>query len=108
MQTISNEIKNLNTTQCRAQELLDNYIDFQKKEISNYHENHDALKSTIKNDIVQIREILDRQINSNSMVENLINDLLDIAQIENGKYKLHEDYFDLKSCIKETLNILIY
>ena len=42
------------------------------------------------------------------MVENLMNDLLDIAQIENGKYKLREDYFDLKNCIKDTLDILIY
>lgn len=41
------------------------------------------------------------------MVENLINDLLDIAQIENGKYKLNKDYFDLKSCIKDTLDLLM-
>jgi len=29
------------------------------------------------------------------MIENLINDLLDLAKIENNKFSLNEEYFDL-------------
>jgi len=29
------------------------------------------------------------------MIENLINDLLDLAKIENNKFTLNEEYFDL-------------
>jgi len=34
------------------------------------------------------------------MIENLINDLLDLAKIENNKFKLNEEYFDLTNTIK--------
>jgi len=33
------------------------------------------------------------------MIENLINDLLDLAKIENNKFKLNEEYFDLTNSI---------
>jgi len=29
------------------------------------------------------------------MIENLINDLLDLAKIENNKFILNQEYFDL-------------
>ena len=36
------------------------------------------------------------------MIENLINDLLDLAKIENNKFTLNNKYFDLIETIKET------
>ena len=37
------------------------------------------------------------------MLENLINDLLDLAKIENNKFSLNYNYFDLTSTIEEAL-----
>ena len=88
--------------------LLESHLSVQKKKVKSYHQSQDTFQTSMKTDIDQVKEILDRSILSNAMVENLINDLLDIAQIENGKYKLNEDYFDLKSCIKDTLDIVLY
>jgi len=34
------------------------------------------------------------------MIENLINDLLDLAKIENNKFNLNNEYFDLTESIK--------
>ena len=42
------------------------------------------------------------------MIENLINDLLDIAKIENNKFTLNEDYFDLSQSVKEAFEIMLF
>jgi signal transduction histidine kinase len=39
-------------------------------------------------------------------MENLIQDLLDFAQIKAGKFRMNLTYFDLKNTIKEVLEIL--
>ena len=47
-------------------------------------------------------------MNSSHILENLINDLIDLAKIENNKFSLNEDYFDLTHAIYQTLEILLY
>lgn len=37
---------------------------------------------------------------------NIINDILDLSKIEAGKSELHEQTFDLQSCIKDTLAVI--
>jgi len=41
------------------------------------------------------------------MAENLINDLLDLAKLENSSFNLSKDYFDLPSTIYETFDMLL-
>jgi len=41
------------------------------------------------------------------MTENLINDLLDLAKLENSSFRLDKEYFDLASTIYETFDMLI-
>ena len=52
--------------------------------------------------------ILQMQVFSQRMVENLINDLLDLAKLENSSFTLHNDYFDLADTIEEAYKILAY
>ena len=40
------------------------------------------------------------------MILNLVNDLLDLAKIEAFKFKLDEDYFDLKSSINQAVETM--
>jgi signal transduction histidine kinase len=40
------------------------------------------------------------------MMENLINDLLDLAKLENNTFQLTNDYFNLSSTIYEAFQIL--
>ena len=42
------------------------------------------------------------------MLENLINDLIDLAKIENNKFSLNLDYYNLATTIHETLEILLF
>jgi signal transduction histidine kinase len=41
------------------------------------------------------------------MMENLINDLLDLAKLENNSFSLSQEYFNLGSTIYEAFQILI-
>lgn len=36
------------------------------------------------------------------MILTLVNDLLDLAKIEQFKFKLHEDYFDLTRMVRQS------
>jgi signal transduction histidine kinase len=45
---------------------------------------------------------------SSKTVENLINDLMDLAKMENNKFKLFENNFDLTQAVSHTLQILLY
>jgi len=42
------------------------------------------------------------------MVENLINDLLDHAKMENEQFNFNYEYFDLPETIKEAFSILVH
>jgi signal transduction histidine kinase len=43
---------------------------------------------------------------SQQMMENLINDLMDHAKMENNSFKFDNDYFNLSSIIYEALQML--
>ena len=45
--------------------------------------------------------MLQMQVFSQRMVENLINDLLDLAKLENSSFNVHKEYFDLAATIYE-------
>lgn len=40
------------------------------------------------------------------MMENLINDLLDLAKMDNNSFKLTDDYFSLSNTIYEAFQML--
>ena len=42
------------------------------------------------------------------MIENLINDLLDLAKVENKSFRLSEDYFSLEQSIQQAFGILAH
>jgi len=42
------------------------------------------------------------------MMENLINDLLDLAKLENNSFSLSLDYFNLSSTIYSALQMLLF
>ena len=40
------------------------------------------------------------------MLETLIHDLIDLAKIENNKFSLNQEYFDLTETVHQTLEIM--
>ena len=40
------------------------------------------------------------------MLENLINDLIDMAKIDNNKFSLNQEYYDLTETMHQTLEIM--
>ena len=51
---------------------------------------------------------LQKQIISQRMMENLINDLLDLAKMENNSFSLSQDFFNLGDTISEAFEMLLY
>ena len=45
---------------------------------------------------------------SNQLVENLINDLLDLAKLESNHFVLNEDYFDFSSVIQKAFQVILH
>ena len=51
-------------------------------------------------DFESYSKVTKSQCNSSNMLENLINDLLDLAKIENNKFTLNQNYFDLAETVE--------
>ena len=52
--------------------------------------------------------VFKEQYTSCYMLENLINDLLDMAKMENYKFSLNYNYFDLIETIESTLKMFLF
>ena len=57
-------------------------------------------------DFESYSKVTQSQCYTSNMLENLINDLLDLAKIENNKFTLNLNYFDLTETIEQTLKIM--
>jgi len=42
------------------------------------------------------------------MMQNLIDELMDLAKLESNSFKFDEEYFDLMHILYEALNMLLY
>lgn len=71
--------------------------------MQNHQTNQNALFDQVASDFASIEDLLKCQLHSSKLVENLINDLLDLAKMENGKFKLNEGQMDLIQCIHQSL-----
>ena len=81
-----------------TQQLIDevlNEIEIQQTKTTNLHET-----------MVDINGMLKTCKNSNQLVRILLNDLLNLAQIENNTFQLVPEFFNLEHIIKEAFGIL--
>ena len=69
---------------------------------------YNRLVVDLKSSSADIDKMLKKQIFSHQMMENLINDLLDLAKLENNSFKFSESYFNLTQTIYESLQIILY
>lgn len=54
----------------------------------------------------KIRKYLQIVYNSSVHLQNVIEDALDVARIENGKFQLFNEWFDLKKAITDVAEIM--
>jgi signal transduction histidine kinase len=69
--------------------------------LGNSQEYYTEASSIINEKAQQAQSILQNQIYSQTMMENLINDLLDLAKLESNNFSLSQEYFNLGSTIYE-------
>ena len=67
---------------------------------------HEAQSREIQVLLQKSKEMLQMQVYSSTMNENLINDLLDLAKLENGKFSLHPEPFNLVQTVKAAFHIV--
>ena len=53
----------------------------------------------IMSDFNFVNDVLERQTFSTHIIENLINDLLDLAKIQNNKFTLNQCFFNITDTI---------
>ena len=67
---------------------------------------HEAQSQELHELLHRSEEMLQMQVYSSTMNENLINDLLDLAKLENGKFSLYSEPFNLMQTIKAAFHIV--
>ena len=53
-----------------------------------------------------LHEFLLKSLNSNKVLLNIVNDILDLAQIESGSFSFNFGQFSLPELLKETIEIV--
>ena len=62
------------------------------------------IRKVLKNDYLQnIEDFLENVSFSSTTISNLVNDLLDLAKMESNNFQFNEDYFDLVTSIKHSI-----
>lgn len=51
-------------------------------------------------------KFLQNTVYQSKMLNNLINDMLDLAKFESGTFKFHNDYFDLTDIVQQAFQTL--
>lgn len=64
-------------------------------------------KTSVKKITTQLMKMLEQQTFSQKMQENLINDLMDLAKLENSKFKIQREYFSLPKMMMNSFQILL-
>ena len=62
----------------------------------------------IKEKTTEAENIMQKQVFAQRMMENLVNDLLDLAKLENNQFSLHGDYFNLIDTVNEAFQMLLF
>ena len=55
----------------------------------------------------EVQSILSSQIFGQKMMENLINDLLDLAKMDNNEFEINKDYFNFSLLVYESLYMVV-
>ena len=56
--------------------------------------------------LVKIERFLQNAVFSATMLNNLINDMLDLAKFEAGTFKFHDEFFDFIECIENAFETI--
>ena len=64
--------------------------------------------SVLSNLNIEVEDVLQGQVFGEHMMENLINDLLDIAKMENNTFTFVSDYFSLSQLLYEAFNMIAF
>lgn len=67
-----------------------------------------SISKQLSHYLTQSQESLQRQVFSQQMVENLINDLLDLAKLENHSFSLNVGFFNLGDIIHRAFEMLLF
>jgi signal transduction histidine kinase len=60
------------------------------------------------NFLEKVEKFLKNAMFSATMLNNLINDMMDLAKMESGTFIFHDDYFDLVETIQNSFEVLRY
>ena len=67
---------------------------------------YSSIIKQVSNKVAETEQMLQLQIFSQTMIENLINDLLDLAKLEQNQFAFNTEYFNLSQTIYETFEIV--
>ena len=67
---------------------------------------YNTIFQQIKFKVKESENIFQRFKFSQQMMENLINDLLDLAKLENNKFSMTNEFFNLQQTIYQALHML--